>query len=159
MQFPTEKCTFLQKNAFSCRKNANSCRKMRFLAGSRRKLQEGFRAQESRTLANFHKQISVWISGARSWKPSCRYVFSTFFAIESPNTLSEIGHGSCSMQFWKIFFGECCGQLKVFGWPCRAPWGKITEVQATRHLCFQTQKFHLWWGAPLTCWSKTDMES
>ena len=49
MHFPAEKCTFLQKNALSCRK-------MRAHAGNRRKLQEGSRAQESRTLANFHKR-------------------------------------------------------------------------------------------------------
>ena len=41
--------------------NALSCRKMQFfvghMAGNRRKLQESFRAQESRTLANFHKNL------------------------------------------------------------------------------------------------------
>ena len=29
------------------------------MAGNRRKLQEGFRAQESRTIANFHKNVVV----------------------------------------------------------------------------------------------------
>ena len=56
MHFPTERCAFLQKNAFTCRK-------MRFWGGhmarDRRKSQEGLRAQESRTLANFHKRISA----------------------------------------------------------------------------------------------------
>ena len=47
MTFPEEKCTFLQKNAaFGGH-----------IAGNRRKSQEGFRAQESRTLANFHKKF------------------------------------------------------------------------------------------------------
>ena len=56
MHFPAEKCMFLQKHALSCRK-------MQFsgggghMAGNRRKLQEGFRAQESRALANFHKRV------------------------------------------------------------------------------------------------------
>ena len=45
MHFPAEKCTFLQKNAVFGG----------HMAGNRRKLQEGFRAQESRTLATFHK--------------------------------------------------------------------------------------------------------
>ena len=46
MHFPGDRCTFLQKH-------------MVFRGGkarNRRKLQEGFRAQESRTLANFHKK-------------------------------------------------------------------------------------------------------
>ena len=64
----------MQKNASSYRKNALSCRKMPFPAEkcaflqkycgfrgatsqeNRRKSQEGFRAQESRTLANFSKE-------------------------------------------------------------------------------------------------------
>ena len=33
------------------------------MAGNRRKLQEGLRAQESRTLANFHKKIDSWEGG------------------------------------------------------------------------------------------------
>ena len=64
--FPTEKCNFLPKNAVSYRKMHFPAEKCAFLqknavfggwhmAGNRRKLQEGFRAQESRTLANFHK--------------------------------------------------------------------------------------------------------
>ena len=62
---PTEKCTFLQKNALSCRKKHFPAEKCTLLpknassvghmAGNHRKLQAGFRAQESRTLANFHK--------------------------------------------------------------------------------------------------------
>ena len=83
MGFPAEIWVFLQTNAFSYRKmhfpaencaflwqNAVSCRKIRFwgghMAGNRRRWQEGFRAQESRTLANFHKnlresaKICVW---------------------------------------------------------------------------------------------------
>ena len=65
--FSCRKCFFLQKNALSCwkmpflKKNALSCRKMRFSGGhiarNRRKSQEGFRAQESRTPANFHKTV------------------------------------------------------------------------------------------------------
>ena len=52
MHFPAEKCTFLQKNAVF----------RGHVAGNRRKLQEGFRAQESRTLANFHKNLRcVWV--------------------------------------------------------------------------------------------------
>ena len=51
MHFPAEKCTFLQKNAVFGG----------HMARNRRKLQEGFRAQESRTLANFHKMISEFI--------------------------------------------------------------------------------------------------
>ena len=42
MGFPAEKGLFLQKNAVG--------------GGHRRKPQEGFRAQESRALANFHKK-------------------------------------------------------------------------------------------------------
>ena len=74
--FPAERCSFLQKNALSYRKNALSCRKMHFpsekctfggghMAGNRRKLQEGFRAQESRTLANFHLECCKW--GFKRW--------------------------------------------------------------------------------------------
>ena len=58
---PAEIWVFLQKNALSCRKMPFPARKCTFLqknvlfgghmAGNRRKLQEGFRAQESRTLA------------------------------------------------------------------------------------------------------------
>ena len=48
MPFPAAKCTFLQKNAaFGGR-----------ITGNRRKSQAGFRAQESRALANFQKKIS-----------------------------------------------------------------------------------------------------
>ena len=45
MHFPEEKCGLLQKMQFSGG----------HMAGNRRKSQEVFRAQESRTLANFHK--------------------------------------------------------------------------------------------------------
>ena len=58
MRFPTEKCTFLQKNAFPAEKCIFLQKNALFgghVAGNRRNLQEGFRAQESRTLANFHK--------------------------------------------------------------------------------------------------------
>ena len=68
--FPGEKLFFFfqPKNALSCRKMpfpAEKCtflhRKMRFsgwrMAGNRRKLQEGFRAQESRALPNCRKTI------------------------------------------------------------------------------------------------------
>ena len=58
--FPAEKCTFLQKNALSCGKMQFPAEKCSFLgvhmAENRRKVHEGFRAQESRTLANFHKK-------------------------------------------------------------------------------------------------------
>ena len=47
MHFPAEKCTFLHKNAVFGWHSTGNCRK----------LQEGFRAQESRTLANFHKNF------------------------------------------------------------------------------------------------------
>ena len=43
MHFPAEACAFLHKNV------------VLRVVGNRRKLQEGFKAQESRTLANFHK--------------------------------------------------------------------------------------------------------
>ena len=60
MHFPTDKCTFPQKRSLFLQKNALSRRKMRLGGGGAhgRKSQEGFRAQESRTLANFHKMIS-----------------------------------------------------------------------------------------------------
>ena len=45
MRFPAERCTFLQKNAGLGG----------HMAGNHRKSQDGCRAQESRTLANFHK--------------------------------------------------------------------------------------------------------
>ena len=49
MHFPAaEECTFLQKNAVLGGQ----------MAGNRRKLQEGFRAEESRALANFHKTLA-----------------------------------------------------------------------------------------------------
>ena len=48
MHFPAEKCIFLQKNALSCRK-------IRFSGGTSQEIAGGFRAQESRTRANFHK--------------------------------------------------------------------------------------------------------
>ena len=47
LPFPTEKCPFLQKNAALGGHIARNCRKS----------QESFRAQESRTLVNFHKTI------------------------------------------------------------------------------------------------------
>ena len=76
MGFPAETCLFLQENAFSSqknglflpKKNAFSCKKMRFSSGghaaeNRRKSQDGFRAQESRTLEsrldNFHKTLGA----------------------------------------------------------------------------------------------------
>ena len=46
--FPAEKCTFLQKNVVLGG----------HIAGNRRKSHEGLRAQESRTLANFHKIVA-----------------------------------------------------------------------------------------------------
>ena len=74
MRFPTEKCNFLPKNALSCRKMHFPAEKCTFLqknaafsghmAGNRRKLQEGFRAQESRTLANFHKNYYACFKGS-----------------------------------------------------------------------------------------------
>ena len=36
------------------------------MAENRRKLQEGFRAQESRTLANFHKSFVSWVLNRES---------------------------------------------------------------------------------------------
>ena len=57
MHFPAEKCAFLQKNAVSCRKMPFPAEKCGFHGAHGRKLQEtqeGPRAQESRTLANFH---------------------------------------------------------------------------------------------------------
>ena len=60
--FPTEKYTCLPKNAFSCRKMhfpAEKCGFEGHIRGNRRRLQEGFRAQEARTLANFHKICSA----------------------------------------------------------------------------------------------------
>ena len=53
MSFPAETCIFLQKNAFLAEKMAVFGGG--HMAGNHRKFQEGFRAQESRTLANFHK--------------------------------------------------------------------------------------------------------
>ena len=50
MHFPAEKCGFLQKMHFSGGHRAGNCRKLR----------EGFWAQESRTLPNFHK-TSFWL--------------------------------------------------------------------------------------------------
>ena len=44
MRFPAEKCTFLEKNAAFGGHMAGNCRK----------LEDGFRAQESRALANFY---------------------------------------------------------------------------------------------------------
>ena len=66
MHFPAEKCVFFQRDALSCRKMPFPAEECTFLqtnavfrghmAGNRRKLQEGFRAQESRALANFDKK-------------------------------------------------------------------------------------------------------
>ena len=75
--FPAERCMFLKEMCTFLQKNALSCRKMRFpadkcnflqknafllggghMAGKRRKLQEGCRAQASRALANFHKNLN-----------------------------------------------------------------------------------------------------
>ena len=63
--FPKERCILLQKDAFSYRKMRFPAEKMPFPSekcgfqvAHGRKPQEGFRAQESRTLANFHKRIS-----------------------------------------------------------------------------------------------------
>ena len=58
MHFPVEKCSFLQKNALSCRKMLFFFGGGGHTAGNRRKLQEGFRAQESRTLTNLNKTIA-----------------------------------------------------------------------------------------------------
>ena len=65
MPFPAEKCVLLQKSALSCRRMPFPAEKSTFLqkntafgghtAENRRKSQEGFRAQESRTPDNFHK--------------------------------------------------------------------------------------------------------
>ena len=86
MHFPTEKFIFLHKNALSCKKNAVSCRKMHFPADHAvfwgahgRKPQEGFRAQESRTLASFHKK--------RNWGISD---FAEIFLKFCPGTLSGV---------------------------------------------------------------------
>ena len=58
MHFRAERCTFLQKNAV-CRGHK---------VGNRKKLQEGFRAQESRTLANFHKISSFFDNPSTSYR-------------------------------------------------------------------------------------------
>ena len=78
VHFPAEKCTFLHKNALSCKKNAVF---EGYIAGNCRKLQEGFRAQESRTLANFHlpkKQKSAFcqahIRTSTCWQKCCTMV-------------------------------------------------------------------------------------
>ena len=58
MHFPAEKCIFLQRHALSCRKCTflqNNAVFGGHVAGNRMKSQEDFRAQESRTLANFRK--------------------------------------------------------------------------------------------------------
>ena len=58
MHFPTEECTFLQTNAFPSEECTFLQKNMVFgghAARNCRTLQEGFKAQESRTLANFHK--------------------------------------------------------------------------------------------------------
>ena len=53
MHFPAERCLFLQKIRTFLQKNAVFGAHM---AGNCRTLQEGFRARESRALANFHKK-------------------------------------------------------------------------------------------------------
>ena len=62
MGFPKERGNFLQEKCFFLQKMHFPAEKMHFsgglMAGNRRKPREGFRAQESRTLANFHKNIS-----------------------------------------------------------------------------------------------------
>ena len=55
VHFPAESCNSLQKMHFP----AEKCSFRGHMAGNRRKAREGFRAQESRTIANFHKTISV----------------------------------------------------------------------------------------------------
>ena len=69
----TEKCTFLQNRAFFFlqKKKGTFLQKNAFfffgggghMAGNLRKLQEGFRAQESRTLANFYKIFPLTRNG------------------------------------------------------------------------------------------------
>ena len=54
MHFPADNRIFLQKKCIFVQKHAVLGG---HIAGNRRKLQEGFRAQESRTLANFHKIV------------------------------------------------------------------------------------------------------
>ena len=67
--FRAEKCTFLQKNvAFGGH-----------MAGNHRKSQEGFRAQESRTLANFHKKIH-----AQSLVPGGQHTY-TYMKMRAPS--------------------------------------------------------------------------
>ena len=80
MTIPEEVNPFAYKLPFMILNPPRNCRKMHFLrkmwflgrhmAGNHRKLQEGFRAQESRTLANFHK-IFVTDNDLISCSPLC----------------------------------------------------------------------------------------
>ena len=60
MRFPAEECSFLQKNAVLGGGH---------MAGNLRKSQEGFRAQESRTLANFHKTLGLHKKICATYEP------------------------------------------------------------------------------------------
>ena len=55
MGFPAERGIFLQNNALSGRNVVFGGH----MAGNCTKLQEGFRVQEPRTLANFHKNLGI----------------------------------------------------------------------------------------------------
>ena len=73
--FSYRKCGFPAENADFLQKNADSGGQM---AGNRRKSREGFEAQESRALANFHKidcgTLVVWgfrCAGCLSLELSC----------------------------------------------------------------------------------------
>ena len=103
MPFPTEKCTFLQKNAVLGGR----------IAGNRRKSQEGFRDQELITLANFHKKNTIFngILEPQKWlRPKAR-LLKHDFPIHGKCCLRKSGVGR-RVVFQKGGFGGCSSGTK-----------------------------------------------
>ena len=103
MHFPAKKKTHLLQ------KNALSCRKMRFsggqhIAGNRRKSQEGFRAQESRTLANFHKTVGSFLL---TTELLCSQLYCGAFLLTIGVSPVTIGAFSLTIEAFLLTIGKC----------------------------------------------------
>ena len=98
MHFPAAKCTFLEKNALSCRKMQLSGGGHR--PGSCRKLQEGFKIQESRTLPNFQKTRVLESPGIANEGGGCMGKIGSIFHFPCALPASI----SVTMTFFVLFF-------------------------------------------------------
>ena len=108
MHFPAEICLFLQQNCRNCRK-----------------LQEGFRAQESGPLRKFHKNFRGLSLGHttltshdcfRLGKPRCHQPPQQNFADQGEGVICEVFDSFWLKAFWASLRRQMClGNEEVYG--------------------------------------------